>query len=94
MAIFNLREGCFILFIPQIYDDELLYSVIARYHSLSGNLNYKHSIQDCFNFDTVVPSIGFPSLLENLSKNTQNPTVLSSDYFINKCTMLPIYTPF
>lgn len=71
-----------------------MYSVIARYHSLSGNLNFKHTIKDCFNIDTVVPTIGFPSLLENLSNNTQNPTVFSSNYLINKCTLLPIYVPF
>lgn len=69
-----------------------MFSVIARYHSLSGNLNYKHTLKECFNFDTVVPTISFPSLLENLSKNTK--AVFDSDYFINKCTLLPIYVPF
>ena len=66
--------------------------MIARYHSCSGNLNYKHTIKDCFNLDTVVPTISFPSLLENFSNNTQ--TAFNSDYFINKCTLLPIYVPF
>lgn len=66
--------------------------MIARYHSCSGNLNYKHTIKDCFNFDTVVPTISFPSLLENLSNNTQS--AFTSDNFINKCTLLPIYVPF
>lgn len=66
--------------------------MIARYHSCSGNLNYKHTIKDCFNLDTVIPTISFPSLLENLSNNTQ--TAFNSDYFINKCTLLPIYVPF
>lgn len=69
-----------------------MFSVIARYHSLSGNLNLKNTIQECFNLDTVVPTISFPSLLENLSNNTQ--MAFTNDYFINECTLLPIYVPF
>lgn len=59
---------------------------------MSGNLNLKNTLQECFNFDTIVPSIYFPCLLENLSNNIHK--AFTSDYFINKCTLLPIYVPF
>lgn len=35
-----------ITFFPVPYEDEVLYSVLARYHVRSGNTSYKATMQD------------------------------------------------
>jgi len=83
-----------LIFIPQIYDDEILYSVISRYHFLSGNRNLKATIREFFDYDSVVPTIGFPSLLENLATKIPKDLYYDSNFFIDQCTLFPIYIPF
>lgn len=82
------------LFFPMIYDDEILYSVVARYHSISGNTNYKITLQDLFSSQSIIPTIGFPSLLNNLSNKFPEEVRYTANYFINKLTLLPIFIPF
>lgn len=83
-----------LIFIPKIYDDEILYSVISRYHFLSGNRNLKATIREFFDYDSVVPTIGFPSLLENLATKIPKDLYYDSNFFIDQCTLFPIYIPF
>ncbi|MFT8347316.1 TnsD family transposase [Clostridium saccharoperbutylacetonicum] len=81
-------------YMPQIYQDEILYSVLARYNSISGNLNLKDTLIEVFGYDTIVPTIAFPSLLENLSSKVSVELGYDSGFFINRCTLLPTYIPF
>lgn len=38
-----------ISFFPTPYEDELLYSILARYHLRSGNISYVDTNKDLFN---------------------------------------------
>lgn len=51
-------------------------------------------MKECFDSSTINTSIAYPTLLEKFSKNTGNSNAFNSDYFINKCSLLPIYIPF
>lgn len=79
-------------FFPTPYQDETLYSIIARYHMYSGNISYKHTIIDLFGKRTrtnwYLPS-NINALLENIKIKT-----LTSDYIINKHTLFPFFSAF
>jgi hypothetical protein len=81
-------------FFPQVYEDELLYSVLGRYHILSGNISFKQTLTDAFNTDTVIPVVDFPCSLNVLSQNICSGNKYNSQYFIDKCTLFPAYSPF
>jgi hypothetical protein len=76
------------------YDDELLYSAIARYHSCWSIQSYKEVLKNLFGSDSIVPTIGFPSHLDYLSKQFTNKQYADNNYFLYKHTLLPIYIPF
>ncbi|WBW98091.1 TnsD family Tn7-like transposition protein [Oceanirhabdus sp. W0125-5] len=77
-------------FFPQIYQDEILYSVLGRYHMLSGNNSFKDTIRDIFDKDTYIPTIEFPCNLSNLG----NYLPYDAEDIIKGHTLLPIYFPF
>ena len=81
------------IFFPFIYKDELLYSIIARYHDYSGNENYKTSMEELFGSNSVCAATIFPSHLFELCKRLPTPAY-STDYKISKHTLLPYYSPF
>jgi len=54
-------------YFPQIYKDELLYSVIARYHEQCGNTNLRKTIKDISGIDTQIANLEFPSSLDRLA---------------------------
>jgi hypothetical protein len=83
-----------LIFLPPIYEDEILYGIISRYHYISGNLNYKDTIKEFFDSDTVIPTISFPSLLENIVNKLPNYLNYDSKFLINRCTLFPVYNPF
>ncbi|KZL93249.1 TnsD family Tn7-like transposition protein [Clostridium magnum] len=78
----------------RLYDDELLYSAIGRYHIVSGSLNYKKTLQELFETDSVVASLEFTGYLDNLSNMLPNELNIDSNYLIYNHTILPIYLPF
>lgn len=80
-------------FFPEPYEDELLYSTIARYHYYYGNVDYKDTLYEIFGATSVVPSIEFPSRLEYLS-NQIISNKFSSEYIIFKQTLYLFYAPF
>ena len=60
---------------PKIYDDELVYSCLARYHCYSGNQTYIHSAEELFLNKLRHPNIEFYNALKpevlNLFGDTQ-----------------------
>jgi hypothetical protein len=48
-----------VYFFPTPYRDELIYSVIARYHVYSGNPGHIHTLEDLFNTRGITSSIEF-----------------------------------
>ena len=61
------------IFFPTIYEDELLYSVISRYHVKSGNTSCRQTLEDVFNEKNIVLGIYLPSNI-NIMGYTKIPT--------------------
>lgn len=77
---------------PTLYEDELLYSGIARYHLNSGNRTQKQTIEDLFGDRLVCASTDLPSHLEVLAAKINNQ--YSSEHLIQNHTLFPYYTRF
>lgn len=81
------------LYFPEPYEDEILYSTIARYHYYVGNNNTKYTIRELFGTEAIIPTIELTSNLKKFCKYIGN-SIYNLDYFINKHTNLPFYAPF
>jgi hypothetical protein len=77
---------------PVPYEDELLYSTIAKYHIRSGNTSYKSTIIDLFESDSKVAITDLPGNLMTFCKNTN--FVYNPEYLIDNHTLYPYYSPF
>lgn len=56
---------------PTLFEDELLYSGIARYHRSSGNRTQKQTVEDLFGDKLVCSTVDLPSHLAELSRRLQ-----------------------
>lgn len=81
-----------ISFFTDPYENELLYSCIARYHFYSGNDDFKDTLEECFGKRTITPTFEFEGRIEYLIKELSKE--YSSDKFIYNHTILPFYIPF
>lgn len=81
-------------FFPKMYKGEMLYSILARYHSNSTNRGYRDTLYDAFNCGNVVPSIEFPSHLRHFTEQIKKSLNIEEDYFIMNHTLYPYYAPF
>jgi hypothetical protein len=81
-------------FFPEPYKDEILYSIIGRYHYYIGNSNFRNTLEEIFNSKNVVSSIEFTSNLENLCDKFGENSMYNSKYFISNHTLLPYYSVF
>ena len=80
-------------YFPQVYPDELIYSVLARYHLHSGYLYYKDTEQDLFRSKQGRVDKEFvkqlrPEIVEQLTKN------ITMEELLEKHTMYPFYGRF
>ena len=82
------------IFFPSMYEDELLYSAIARYHIRSGNINYNYTTADMFGRKTVKASIYLPSNISNLVENLPVKCLVDEMDIINNHTLFPFYSAF
>ena len=55
---------------PTPYPDELLYSVLARYHVRSGNTSRKMTTEELFGKRTIIAVWDLPSNLNTFLRNT------------------------
>lgn len=81
-------------FFPTPCEDELLYSVFARYCVQSGNANFIQNFDDMFGTRNVIASIELPGKLDALILNMPLNTVYTADYFIFKHTLFPFLASF
>lgn len=79
--------------LPLPYPDELLYSVITRYHLRMNNSSPKWTLREVFGTSNVIPTLDLPSHLDNLSQRSQ-ATRVSSDQWIDDHTLYSYYAPF
>lgn len=80
-------------FFPKPYEDELLYSVMARYCKQSGNIDSIHNIDDLFGNRNVVASPELPGKIDMLISNLPN-CQYTPDYLIHNHTMFPYIASF
>lgn len=77
---------------PTPYPDELLYSVLARYHVWSGNTSPKMTVEELFGKRTVRSVWDLPANLNALL--SQLGPYWDADQLINEHTMYPYYAAF
>jgi len=82
-----------ILNFPRPYDDEIFYSVVARYFEYFGNGGYKDLLKALFSTNTISATIDFPSGLNDFCSNVKN-IVFSEDHIISNHTLFPFYSRF
>ena len=76
------------------YEDEVLYSVLARYHVRSGNTSYKATMQDLFSSISVTAVMDLPSNIQNLVNNMPLNSRYTEEYLIKNHTLFPFYSAF
>lgn len=81
-------------FFPEPYDDELLFSILARYHLMSGNRSYKSTLTDLFQIDNIRGVVDLPSHLNRLSTTIQCGVFHSPLDIVENHTLFPYYGPF
>lgn len=79
--------------LPLPYPDELLYSVITRYHLRANNSSPKWTLREVYGTENVIPTIDLPSHIDAMSKRNFRHDI-SSDHWIEHHTFYPFYAPF
>lgn len=81
-------------FFPVPYEDEVLYSVLARYHVRSGNTSYKATMKDLFGSTSVTAVMDLPSNIQNLVNNMPLSSRYTEEYLIKSHTLFLFYSAF
>ncbi|HKQ04867.1 MAG TPA: TnsD family transposase [Blastocatellia bacterium] len=81
-------------FFPTPYPDELLYSILARYHIRSGNFGPKATLRDLFGSTKVVATYDLPSHIDALVQRLPPYSRHTAESLINEHTLYPFYAPF
>lgn len=83
-----------ISFFPTPYKDELLYSILSRYHIRSSNVSFLSTLEDLFNNKSTVCSIDLPSNIDRLVNNMPIGNEYTSELLIKDHTLFNLYTAF
>ena len=81
-------------FFPTPYPDEILYSVLARYHVRSGNMNASTTARELFSSIRSSQSLIMPHNLDVLVGNMPENSEYTAEELIFKNTMFPFYAAF
>lgn len=81
-------------FLPTPYQDEILYSILARYHQHSGNNFINETTQDIYNKNKVIASVEFPCSILSLINSMPKSWGYSYEDFIKNYTLYPLYNHF
>lgn len=76
------------------YPDEILYSVLARYHIRAGNTSPKVTMMEVFGSKTATAIVDLPCNLQNLIHNMPPGVGLTPEEIMNDYTLLPFYAAF
>lgn len=82
-----------IAYFPEIYEDELVYSVLARFHEHSGYLAYISCAEDIFTDKKARPDIEFINSLKPAIKDLLCGSIPMEE-LVEKHTMFPCYARF
>lgn len=81
-------------FFPSPYPDELLYSILARYHIWSANISPKATLKQLFGKDNLSATFDLPSHIERLIRNLPLGSLHTVESFVQQNTLFPFYAPF
>lgn len=90
------RRGGFermLTFFPKPYPDELLYSIIARYHVWSGNCKMTDTMEQLFDNREERANLFIPKKLQSLAKKTSK-FGLDNETLLYEYTIFPLVTCF
>jgi hypothetical protein len=83
-----------VVFLPPIYQDELLYSIIARYSKVVDYSSQKHLLEDWFGRGKLCAIVDLPTRLNMVDQNTKIFDYWNTKSIISKHTMAPYFTAF
>lgn len=81
-------------FFPSSYPDESLFSLVARYHRLSGHHDDRDTLHELFGKHTQIVSSHLPSLLDTLVSRLPRAMALDAQDIVDRHTLFPYYRPF
>lgn len=81
-------------YFPAIHPDELLYSVLARYHRHTGARSDAQTMEALFGRRWVVADVDLPGSLNRLAERIPLGRALHVDQIIDELTLLPYYVAF
>ena len=81
-------------YFPVAYEDELLYSLIARYHRHTCSPSFKQTIQELFGSQNYAAVVDLPAHLERLHQHTSHITPHNATDFLMRHTLYPLFAPF
>lgn len=81
-------------FFPKPYPDEILYSILARYHLRSGNLALKLTLRDLFNSNHAIATVDLPCNLTAIAANLSLISAITVQDLIQHHTLYPFYAAF
>jgi len=79
---------------PLLYDEEILYSGLARYRIRNGSIGIKQVNQELFGSTNVTATVDLPSHIDALVENLPYGSTLTADKIIHKHTLYTLYKPF
>ena len=81
-------------YFPRLYEDELIYSGIARYGVHTGTLESKVIIGDVFGDKSAAAVVDFPSHLRALCNCIEAPELFNPEHLLQNHTLLPAFVSF
>ncbi|MBU7006890.1 TnsD family transposase [Phosphitispora fastidiosa] len=81
-------------FFPRLYEDEILYSWLARYHLRSCNVSPKATMNDLFGSSNVLAVPDLPTHLDGLYQRIKHFDIPEVKHWIEKHTFFNYYTLF
>lgn len=81
-------------YFPAIYPDELLYSVLARYHRHTGARSDAQTMEALFGRRWVVAGVDLPGSLDRLAERIPLGRALHVNRILDELTLLPYYVAF
>ena len=80
-------------FFPTPYPDEILYSVLCRYHIRSGNPGVNTTVKELWGQKGVAKSLYLPTDLNRITDRMPDGTGITLEKLIWKHTMYPYVQP-
>lgn len=82
------------VFFPIPHEDELLYSILARYRVYSGNVSLKSTLDDIYGHRNVTAVMDLPSNINRIIANMPLDNQYHANELIQKHTLYPFYAAF